>query len=232
MKPQFIIIIVFMMMVGVVPLKAQEQPAKNPPVIKTQTPSVPGNPPPAVPPAAKAGEGTAKTDPATKAPDVKQPVATDANQPAVDEDPLKGITIHERPTDFAGAQQLARQNREDRIALMQSAIRCIQQAANMDELTECLKDERKDMDKVWLSYCDTNIGPLNSKSNIPKKDRNRKNRNLQQAAPSADASQPADSPPEKIKATECERALSAVTGKPIPKKINPNNNDLQEPAAQ
>lgn len=108
---------------------------------------------------------------------------------AEENDPLKGIVIHPRPEDFATAQQLALQNRDERLAMLHKSIECVQKATNVEDLSNCQKEERKSLDIIWLSYCDTMVSFLPGMAV--------RNRAIPQ------------------RATECERAHSAVTGKPM-----------------
>lgn len=137
---------------------------------------------------------------------------------APEEDPLKDIVIHKRPDDFASAQKLALQNRDERAAMLQKSIACVQQASTMDELAACQSDERKALDKIRLSYCDTMVSFLNGNQNMPKRQGG------------ARANSGADAQPARQKATECDKALAAVTGKAIPpREIDPPTPSDQTP---
>lgn len=68
----------------------------------------------------------------------------------------KDVPIYPRPQDFATAQQLALQNRQERISLMQRSAACIQQSTTFQEMTACRQKEAEFLNKIWLSYCDSN----------------------------------------------------------------------------
>ena len=194
--------------------------------------------------AAKTDSATTKQDSATKPasqpvanvpaqqgawlgsqPPVAQPGQADAATaaapvPAIEEDPLKNIVIHKHPEDFATAQQLALQNRDERSTLLQKSITCVQQATTMDELTACQADERKELDKIRLSYCNTQMSQLGANVNLPKNRKGKgkgKDKGKDKAAVDgevlADGAEPAK--PAKQKPTACDKALAAVTGKPM-----------------
>lgn len=155
--------------------------------------------------------------------------------PVVEDDPLKDIVIHKRPEDFATAQRLALQNRDERSVMIQKSIVCVQQATTMEELTGCQTDERKTLDKIRLSYCDTMVSFFNSKQFMPKRNKDNKANNKQNADSAKaglddtnddNVGNDAQVKPTKQKATECDKALAAVTGKPVPRR-----NSVQEQEA-
>jgi hypothetical protein len=115
------------------------------------------------------------------------------------DDPLKDVPMYPHPQDFATAQQLALQNRQDRVTMLQDSITCIQQATTMDDIHACQNTEGKSLKKIRLSYCDTDLSwPI------------RKG-----AAKRATAGM---SP----KPTECQRAMAAITGQKI---VKPGSED-------
>lgn len=229
-----------------VPVYAETTPAKETPAAKT----------PIVPAADAATKVVAPG--AVEQPPVVQPLATQpslgkplavqpqAAQPAVtppdtaavarapveQDDPLKDITIYKQPDSFAAAQQLAVQYREENIAQLQKSILCVQQATTMDDLTACQKDERREFDKIRLSYCDTMVGSYGTNKNMPKANKGQgkgkgkgkdKNKSVDTAAESTDAMPP------RQKKTECDKALAAVTGKRMPRGNTNSQPDGVEP---
>ncbi len=186
------------------PSHAETPAVKEAPVAKT-----------VVPPAAASAQSSAPANPTAPVAG-GQPAA--AQHAAVDEDdPLKGIVIHKRPEDFAGAQHLALQNRDERAAMLQKSIACVQQAATMEDLASCQADERKELDKIRLSYCDTMVSFLNGNQNMPKRNKGKgKAGAADTTAGVADTA--ADAQPERQRGTECDRALATVTGKPVPRR--------------
>ncbi len=166
---------------------------------------------------AKATQPAAAPAPAAQ-PAAVAPAPAPVAAPVSEEDPLRDIVIHKRPDDFASAQKLALQNRDERAVMLQRSIACVQQASTMDDLAACQADERKALDKIRLSYCDTMVSFLNGNQNMPKR----------QGGPRPNSG--ADAKPARQKATECDKALAAVTGKPIPpREIDPQGQPDQNP---
>lgn len=124
-------------------------------------------------------------------------------------DVLKDIVIHKHPDTFSDAQQLALQNRQERMEMLQKSTECVQKATNVEELYACQADERKSLDKIWLSYCDTTVSFLGAKRANKKNGNANSNANLEA----------------KPKVSECDRAMSAVTGRP-PFKQQPDQTDV------
>lgn len=123
------------------------------------------------------------------------------------EDILKDITIYPRPEDFATAQKLAIQNREERLDLVHKAIECVQHSKSINDIYNCQNEERKALDRVWLSYCNTTLSFLNGVRKMPK---------------------PGQDPGSLPRTADCERALAAVTGKPQPKFNNQQQQQQQQ----
>ena len=121
-------------------------------------------------------------------------------------DPAQGqginIYIYNHPQDFTEAQQLAAQNRVDRINSLQDTIKCIHLAQNMDDIRTCQRNEHDSLEKIRLVYCKTSIAR-------PLKETGKEQ---------ADTTLPA----------ECDKAASAVTGTPIA----PDTTDLRPNAAK
>ncbi len=173
-------------------------PAAAPAAAHAATPGAPGAVPAAAP-AATPGQPAAAAAPnpnaiAPTTPQLPVDVLTDE---AV-EDTLKDIVMHKRPNDFAGAQQLAVQNRQERMEMLQKSMECVQKAATVEDLYACQADERKNLDKIWLSYCDTTVSFLGTRR-VAKNNNGKGNPQLE-ARP---------------KASECDRAMAAVTGRPV-----------------
>lgn len=158
--------------------------------------SAPGAAPAAVPVAVPGQPAAAPAGPNTIAPSTPQPKTEVLTDEAV-EDVLKDITMHKRPNDFAGAQQLAIQNRQERMEMLQKSMECVQKAATVEDLYACQADERKSLDKIWLSYCDTTVSFLGTR---------------RVAKNNAKGNQQLEARP---KASECDRAMAAVTGRPV-----------------
>ena len=204
------------------PCHAETPAAKEIPAAKTAAPpaaagttaqpatsAVPNVVPAAAP---VAGQPPAAVDPAVVDPTAGVPIAI----PVVEDDPLKDIVIHKRPEDFASAQLLALQNRDERSVMLQKSIACVQQSATMEDLAACQADERKELDKIRLSYCDTMVSFLNGNQNMPGRI---KRNNKAAATPAAAGDAAADAQPARQqRGTECDRALAAVTGKPVPRR--------------
>lgn len=72
-------------------------------------------------------------------------------------DILNNIPIYSHPTDYGTSQELAVQNRLDRIAMLQKSVTCIQQATDQKGINACLVEEGETLDKIRLSYCATNV---------------------------------------------------------------------------
>ena len=125
------------------------------------------------------------------------------------DDPLKDITIHKHPADFAEAQQLAVQNREERMANLQESMACVQRATKMDDLADCQKAEGKGLAVINLSYCDTGLSWPNSRKN---KGGNGGKSKIVGQGTSAQA-QPDQANADNSEFTACELAMYNVTGK-------------------
>lgn len=80
--------------------------------------------------------------------------------PTKPNDPLQDITIYGHPEDFATAQQLALQNRAERIEKIEEVIECIQSAKSIEDINVCQKKEKTDLAKVRLAYCGTGVARL------------------------------------------------------------------------
>lgn len=187
---------------------AVAQTAAGAPAAKAATPPSAAQPAAAQPTAAQPVPGQPAAAPNTVAPSA--PVL---QKEVLDDDEikevLKDIVIHKHPDTFADAQQLALQNRQERMDMLQKSTECVQKATNVEELYACQADERKSLDKIWLSYCDTTVSFLGAKR-VGKKNNN----------PNANANLEA-----KPKVSECDRAMSAVTGRP-PVKQQPDQTDV------
>lgn len=110
---------------------------------------------------------------------------------AADPDALKDIPVYQRPSDFETIQKLAEQNRLERMNMLQTAITCIQQAINIDDIHNCQDEETTTLKKIRLSYCDTNLSwSARFNKDPPGKDY-----------------------------TECEKAMSDLTGRPLPPRV-------------
>ena len=127
---------------------------------------------------------------------------TEALAQAPAEDILKDIVIHPRPTDFATAQQLALQSREERIEKVEEVIACIENAKNMEDFYVCQKNETDSLAKVRLAYCDTTVSFY-----VKKK---------KSTGEVGEAPQP----------SECEKVISGLTGRPIPPRATDNQQDV------
>lgn len=132
----------------------------------------------------------------------QQPGTSNPAQGKAEVDPLKDIVIYPRPEDFPSAQHLALQNREERLALVQKAIECIEHSKNINDIYACQMEERKALDRIWLSYCNTTLSFLSGVRAMPK---------------------PGQDPNSIPRTADCDKALSAVTGKPLPSSGNGNN---------
>lgn len=111
---------------------------------------------------------------------------------ADDEAAVNDVTVYKHPQDFDTAKQMALQNRSERMQMLESVIACIQQSVNYEDIESCQTQETKTWNKIRLAYCDTAVAYDSSKAH---------NRSPQGP-------------------TECERALSAYTGKPVPPRDN------------
>lgn len=101
---------------------------------------------------------------------------------------LNDVKVLPRPQDFATAQQLAVQNRNDRMTMLQNSIACVKQATTMEGIYRCQSQEGMELAKIRLAYCDTTVS-------FPTK--------TGRKAPAY---------------TECERAMAAVVGKKLPRR--------------
>ncbi len=183
------------------------------PAAKPVTPPVAGTTAPSAAAAAVPAVGQAMPGQPAAAPNTVAPAAPVLKREELDDEEikevLKDIVIHKHPADFAGAQQLALQNRQERMDMLVKSTECVQKATTVEDLYTCQADERKSLDKIWLSYCDTTVSFLGAKRVGQKNNNPNGNANL--------AARP--------KVSECDRAMSAVTGRP-PIKQQPDQTDV------
>jgi hypothetical protein len=148
------------------------------------------------PPAAPAA-----VSPATPAPAAAPPTAAAADDATAVTELIKNTPIYVRPKDFAEAQHLALQNRGERLEMLNRSIECVQKAKTMDDLAVCQRDEGKSLALIRLAYCDSTVS-------FP----NRRQRTLR------NAEGPLNTPPANtaVIISECEKAMSIITGSPPP----------------
>lgn len=80
------------------------------------------------------------------------------SKPAVDNAAaVDGVVLYKHPEDFDSAQQLAIQNRLDRIDGIKAAMNCIQKATTMDDIHACQQKGLEETAKIRLAYCDTGM---------------------------------------------------------------------------
>jgi hypothetical protein len=115
---------------------------------------------------------------------------------------IKNTAIHPRPKDFAEAQQLALQNRGERLEMLNRSLACVQGAKTMEDLAVCQRDEGKSLAVIRLSYCDSTVS-------FPSR-RQRTLRNAEGAPNTAPAEHQA------VIVSECEKAIATITGAPPP----------------
>jgi hypothetical protein len=137
--------------------------------------------------------------------------STDNTQPILTgSDPYEGIVMYQHADDFSTLQQLAVQNRSDRIVLMQQSLACFQQASTIDDIYRCRIDEGKALNRIRLTYCETGV-----------------------ATPKRVGGKKTIDGDDQAKATSCQKSIAALAGKRLKKgKHSPTTiNGPQAPGA-